>query len=131
MVRRLPRDVACAGEVWSQHAYAVAGRRRSDPGRGVDELARALRRRDCTRRAPIWVTETGVEPGPGACRSQARLLRRWADAPRVTAAFQYTFREDTAFPVGLADARLGDLRPTYALWRAWSRDRRASAADCG
>ncbi|MCW2995444.1 MAG: hypothetical protein JWQ18_2939, partial [Conexibacter sp.] len=44
---------------------------------------------------------------------------RWAADPRVDAAFQYTFREDTAYPVGLADAGLTRLYPTYDLWAAW------------
>ena len=53
------------------------------------------------------------------CRAQDAALRRWADDPRVDAAFQYTFREDTAYPVGLADAGLTRIYPTYDLWAAW------------
>jgi hypothetical protein len=37
----------------------------------------------------------------------------------VDAAFQYTFREDSAYPVGLADAGLTRTYPTYDLWAAW------------
>jgi hypothetical protein len=49
----------------------------------------------------------------------------------VDAAFQYTFREDTAFPVGLADAGLDRLYRAYAAWQAWSRPGAAPATtDC-
>jgi hypothetical protein len=41
----------------------------------------------------------------------------------VEAAFQYTFRDDPAFPVGLADARLTRTWPTYDEWLAWGGDR--------
>jgi hypothetical protein len=37
----------------------------------------------------------------------------------VQAAFQYTFREDLAFPVGLADAGLTQAYPTFELWKDW------------
>ena len=67
----------------------------------------------------MWVTETGVAAGSGrdGCRALARALQAWAGDPRVDAAFQYTFREDDAFQVGLADAELTRLRPAYAAWR--------------
>jgi hypothetical protein len=131
-VRGLPDDVACAGAVWSQHAYAE----RSAVAQGLEgpvgQLKRALRRRACTRDKPIWVSETGVggaragsdrDTSPGAlragCRALHRQLRRWHRDPRVQAAFQYTFREDLAFPVGLADAGLTRTYPTFDLLRAW------------
>ena len=41
--------------------------------------------------------------------------------PRVQAAFQYTFRDDPAFPVGLADPHLTTLYPAYYLWAEWAR----------
>ena len=131
-VRALPRDVACAAAVWSQHAYAE--RSAVDAGlRGpVGQLEKALHRRPCTRDKPIWVTETGVggaragserDVSPGAlragCRALHRQLRRWHRDPRVDAAFQYTVREDLAFPVGLTDAGLTRAYPTFDLWKAW------------
>jgi hypothetical protein len=133
-VRALPDDVACAGDVWSQHAYAERGAaERAGP---VGQLERALDRRACTRGKPIWVTETGAGGARSGtqrdtsaralrrgCRYLDALLRRWHRDPRVDAAFQYTYREDTAFPVGLADARLRRTYPTYDLWRAWGGDR--------
>jgi hypothetical protein len=41
----------------------------------------------------------------------------------VQAAFQYTFRDDPAYPVGLADATLSRLWPAYELWKAWGGER--------
>lgn len=131
LVSGLPDDVACASRVWSQHVYAPS---QPDPGDGdpVAALEQALDARACTRGAHVWVTETGAGgPDPGAdrpvddvslragCRAQDAMLRRWAADPRVDVAIQYTFREDTAYPVGLADARLTRAYPTYDLWRAW------------
>jgi len=129
-VAALPDDVACAGDVWSQHAYAERGA--ADRAGPVGQLERALARRACTRGKPIWVTETGVGGARTGqdrdtrsralrrgCRYLDALLRRWHRDPRVDAAFQYTYREDTAFPVGLADAALTRTYPTYELWRAW------------
>jgi hypothetical protein len=48
----------------------------------------------------------------------ARALAVWRDDPRVDVAMQYTFREDTAFRVGLANPRLTRLEPAYAAWNA-------------
>jgi hypothetical protein len=131
MVAALPDSVACLSRTWSQHDYAQIA---PDPGKPdpVAALEAALDARPCTKGAHIWVTETGVggaDPGGARpltdgslraqCRAQDAMLRRWADDPRVDAAFQYTFREDTAYPVGLADAALTRLYPTYDLWAAY------------
>jgi hypothetical protein len=82
------------------------------------------------------VTETGVGgPDVGGdrsgglaslrqdCRALDAALRRWDIDPRVQAAFQYTFRDDPAFPVGLADAGLTRTWPAYDEWLAWAGDR--------
>jgi hypothetical protein len=127
----LPDDVACASRTWSQHEYAILAPRPTD-GDPVAALEQALDARPCTRGAHIWITETGVGgPRPGAdratddatlragCRAMDALLRRWAADPRVDLAIQYTFRDDTAYPVGLADPGLTRTYPTYDLWRAW------------
>ena len=131
MVAALPDEVVCASRTWSQHDYAQVT---PDPDKPdpVATLEQALDARPCTKGAHIWVTETGVggaDPGGSRpngdaalraqCRAQDAALRRWAEDPRVDAAFQYTFREDTAYPVGLADAGLTRLYPTYDLWAAW------------
>lgn len=131
MVAALPDAVVCASRTWAQHDYAQVT---PDPDKPdpVVALEQALDARPCTKGAHIWVTETGVggdnagaqRPTDDAslraqCRAQDAALRRWADDPRVDAAFQYTFREDTAYPVGLADAGLTRVYPTYDLWAAW------------
>jgi hypothetical protein len=140
MVAALPDDVVCASRTWSQHDYAQVT---PDPAKPdpVTTLEQALDARPCTRGAHIWVTETGVGGDPpggtrptgdaalrAQCRAQDGLLRRWAQDPRVDVAFQYTFREDTAYPVGLADADLTRAYPTYDLWRAWGGTRAPTAA---
>ncbi len=120
----LPRDVACGGRVWAQHQYA-------GDADGVSQAERRLAAIPCAPRE-IWVTETGAgarKPGSpraydaaslrGACRSLDRLLRRWWTDPKVTAAFQYTLREDPNFPVGLASTDGASTYPAFALWRAW------------
>jgi hypothetical protein len=127
-VRGLPTDVACAGPVWSQHQYVGDA---DDMG----ELQRVVDERGCPgppRR--FWITETGVgRSGPRlrrsvnprvlklGCQRQNGLLLRWHADPRTDVAIQYTFREDPAFTVGLADPRLRRLYPTYSLWRAWGQ----------
>ena len=139
-VAALPADVVCLGGVWSVHHYArlEAGAAATGP---VGELESALDRREpCARTARIWVTETGAgathagRPRTGGaaelragCRALAAQLLRWYEDPRVDAAFQYTFREDNRFPVGLADPGLTHLYPTYDLLRAWAGTRAPSA----
>jgi hypothetical protein len=98
----------------------------------VGELERALHRRPCTRDKEIRVTETGVgAPHAGddrprsaaferdACRAMGEQLDRWNRDTRVSVAVQYTFRDDPAFPVGLADPPLQHTYPSYDLWLAW------------
>src|SRR4051812_10146271 len=127
LARALPDDVACAGAVWAQHAYIkprgdLAG---DDQPPGAGPLLRsveaALASHGCPGPAPrIWITETGARPrtGPEGCEAMADALRIWSQDPRVDAAFQYTFRADTAFDVGLADAGLTEVRPAYGAWLA-------------
>jgi hypothetical protein len=131
----LPDDVVCSASVYAQHAYAE--RDRPESARGpVDQLEAALDRRPCARGKPIWVTETGVGgPDVGGdrtgglatlrvdCRALDAALRRWDLDPRVEAAFQYTFRDDPSFPVGLADVGLTRTWPAYDEWLAWGGDR--------
>jgi hypothetical protein len=127
--------VVCSASVYAQHAYAERDRPES-ARRPVDQLEAALDRRPCALDKPIWVTETGVGgPDVGGdrtgglaslrrdCRALDAALRRWDVDPRVQAAFQYTFRDDPSFPVGLADARLTRTWPAYDEWLAWGGDR--------
>jgi hypothetical protein len=131
----LPDDVVCTADVYAQHAYAER-RKPESARRPIEQLETALDRRPCTQGKPIWVTETGVGgPDVGGdrtgglaslredCRALDAALRRWDADPRVEAAFQYTFRDDPAFPVGLADARLTRTWPAYDEWLAWGGDR--------
>ncbi|MGI8622395.1 MAG: hypothetical protein ACR2NB_02660 [Solirubrobacteraceae bacterium] len=115
-IRALPRDVACGATVYGQHAY-VGG---DDP---VAAVARALAPFRCRRTKPIWITETGAKTdrftADAACRGVHRRLVRWYRDPRVTAAFQYTLREDDRYPTGLVTTDLGAAYPALAEWQAW------------
>jgi hypothetical protein len=150
-IEGLPRDVVCASNIWAQHAYVgtegigpvadLAG----DPGAAgstafLAQVEHALDARGCEQQKRIWITETGVggaKPGsprptdPAAlrqqCRAFASALDAWYRAPRVDAAFQYTFREDNSYPVGLVNTGLSEAYPTYDLLRAWGQ--RVSSTD--
>jgi hypothetical protein len=141
-VAALPADVLCLAGAWSIHDYALQ-RRRADAGPdAVGTLERALDARGgCAASAPIWVTEAGAgapHPGrprpPGAgdelagCLALALELRRWYADPRVGAVFQYSFREDPAYPVGLLSADLARVYPAYRLWLQYARARAAGHA---
>ena len=128
-IRALPRSLVCSARVWSQHGY-IGG---ADPVRAVSA---ALDARRCSRRAAIWITETGVGPAPGGlslargitserkgCALLHRQLVRWYENPRVTLAVQYTFREDNLFPTGLVTADLTRARPALREWQAWGSRR--------
>ena len=133
-VAALPVRVLCLGDVWAIHAYATWGKARpeADP---VSMLARALDARgSCAADAKIWVTETGAgAPHPGSarpsgsaaeaegCRALGAQLERWSAEPRVGAIFQYSFREDPAYPVGLVSADLRHTYPAYRLWLAYAQ----------
>lgn len=137
-VAALPADVLCLSDVWAIHAYA--SRAPFAPARDpVRALEAALDGRGgCARGTRIWVTEAGAgaphpgdsrPPGPGeeraACRALAGQLLDWYRDPRVSAVFQYTFRDDPAYPVGLVDPALSRPYPAYGLWLQWVRARAA------
>jgi hypothetical protein len=124
-VRALPDGVVCGADAWAQHAHLVrprgAGRQLEGVSPGevdqlIDGVDRALDGHHCKRPVPIWITETGVGGAPEGCALMAARLRAWRRDPRVDAAFQYTFREDPAFPVGLADLGLTTQYPGYEAW---------------
>jgi hypothetical protein len=132
----LPDDVVCNAGVFAQHQYSKRGAAADDPG-AVGNLEEVLDRRACTKGKPIWVTESGVggphvgderSPSDKSIRADCQALnvslRRWNDDPRVEAVFQYTFRDDPVFPVGLADAKLSKAWPAYDLFKAWGGDRK-------
>ena len=132
----LPDDVVCNAGVFAQHQYSKRGAAANDPG-AVGELEKVLDRRPCAKAKPIWVTESGVG-GPHVgdqrspkdesiradCQALNVSLRRWNNDPRVDAVFQYTFRDDPVFPVGLADAKLSKAWPAYELFKAWGGQRK-------
>lgn len=137
-VAALPADLMCLSDTWSIHAYAAYGPAAPalDPVRVLEQALDA--RGACGRRVRIWVTEAGAgAPHPGrprpsgvdgemaGCMALASQLRAWDADRRVGAVFQYTFREDPIFPVGLLSADLAHVYPAYRLWLAWSRLRAA------
>ena len=119
-LRGLPRDVACGAAVYAQHAYVGS----PDP---VPAALRALRTRRCGHPFAVWITQTGAPVAAGAGPAERRAaclalhdtLVRWDATPGVTAAFQYTLREDDLFPMGLVATRLGRAFPALREWRAW------------
>jgi hypothetical protein len=124
----LPADVVCSAGAWAVHYGLARVARRAQAT--VTQLERALARRRCTAAVPVWVTEAGAPtppPGtPGAaddaiasCRELAAALAHWNADPRVDAVFQYTFRQDPLFALGLADTGLTRTFPAYAVWHAW------------
>ena len=94
----------CGSTILSQHGYITG----INP---VDDAAKGAATHKCAKKHVVWMTETGVgAPHAGedkrttapaerrACKRLHRRLVKWYDDPRVTAAFQYTFREDDVFP---------------------------------
>jgi hypothetical protein len=121
-------------KVWTQHGY-IGG---VNP---VDDVERALTRKGCEKPA-LWITETGVgAPHSGekprtshasqvaACKRLHKRLVQWFQDDRVTAAFQYTFREDDLFPTGLVKTDLSDAFPALEEWKAWGGEARPKATD--
>ncbi len=139
-VAALPSRVLCLGEVWAIHVYATWDNARPE-AEPVEMLTRALDARgSCAAKAQIWVTETGAgAPHPGGarppgqlgegagCRALGAQLQHWSEDPRVGAIFQYSFREDPAFPVGLLSADLRHTYPAYHLWLAYAQARARGA----
>jgi hypothetical protein len=136
-VAALPAKVLCMADVWSVHAYSRWGARGPAPD-PVPALENALtpRRTACGGGSTqVWVTEAGAgaedpghprdgsaSEGRQGCLALASSIARWAADPSVAAVFQYTFRDDPAFPVGLSSADLSRLYPSYGLWLRLSRD---------
>jgi hypothetical protein len=135
-VAALPASVVCLSDVWSIHAYASFRGHTPAPG-PVAALEQAIDARGgCGRAASVWVTETGAgAPHPGqrrggdrgeqqeGCLALARQVIDWSRDARVGAIFQYTFREDPAFPVGLLSADLSHVYPAYDLFASYARTR--------
>lgn len=138
-LRALPDGVLCRADVLSVHGYLEA-RPRSGKGEPIAAGLRELDRRPCLDGKPAWITETAVgAPRSGGrrdvageilraeCRLMDRQLDRWFHDPRVTAAFQYSVREDPYFPTGLLDEGLERSFPVARVWAAWGGDRDPAA----
>jgi hypothetical protein len=129
-LRGLPSDVICRAPAYALHAN-VGSR---DP---VPAARAALASRGCRGRRELWITQTGALLRRGvpqswsaaACRALHTRLVGWYRDPSVTVAMQYTFREDDAFRMGLADPRLRLPRPALGEWSGWGAERRDSPSD--
>jgi hypothetical protein len=127
----LPRRLVCGTTVWSQHGY-LEGRDH------LDDIEAGLRAKRCGHRHAVWMTETGTGVAHAgtarggsekrSCRQMHRRLADWYADRRVTAAFQYTFREDDLFPTGLVTTDLSAAYPVLKMWQAWGMQRRPSPA---
>lgn len=139
-LRALPDDVLCRADVLSVHGYLEA-KPRSGKGEPIAAGLREFDRRPCLDGKPAWITETAVgSPRAGGsrdtarstltaeCRLMDRQLDRWYHDPRVTAAFQYSVREDPFFPTGLVDEGLDRTFPVARVWAAWGGSREPTAA---
>jgi hypothetical protein len=118
----LPHDLVCGAGAWAVH-YGLAGRARRAEAT-VAALERVLARTGCAGGAPhVWITEAGAPTGggAGACRQLALALAHWNADAQVDAVFQYTFRQDPLFAIGLADTGLTHVEPAYGVWRAWGQ----------
>lgn len=129
----LPPETACAGEVFGQHAYVgKAGKRLKGGGRAapaivdpaaapslplIDGVTTALYAKGCSPK--LWMTETGSFDH--RCEGMAAALKAWSLDGRITAAFQYTYREDPNYPTGLADQHLTKTYGSYDAWRTAAR----------
>ncbi len=71
--------------------------------------------------------EASAEEGAG-CEALAAQVLTWYRDPRVGAIFQFSFRDDPAFPVGLISPNLSHTFRVYGLWRALARARSAGSA---
>jgi hypothetical protein len=134
-LQALPAKLVCGAAAWTQHTYIGGLNVLGD----VDRLLKAKR---CDRRLPIWMTETGAgAPRTSSARTGGRpaelrgcravhgILTRWYRDPRITAAIQYTLREDDLFPTGLVTTDLSREYPAFREWRKWGLRARPSASD--
>jgi hypothetical protein len=128
-IRGLPRDIVCSDGPFAQHAYVgQPGRRGREPRRAnpasaarhglLDDVLAALDSKHCDEIKQLWIAETGTFDH--RCEAMAAALRSWAHNDRIDAAFQYTFREARAFPVGLVSQSLLRTYGSYRAWRAFA-----------
>jgi hypothetical protein len=134
-LRKLPTPVVCGSTILSLHGYIT----------GVNPVGlatRAAATHHCAKQHVVWMTETGVgAPHAGQdkritkpaerrdCRRLHKRLLQWYKDPRVTAAFQYTFREDDIFRTGLVTTALDRAFPVLKEWKAWGGSARPDPTD--
>ena len=70
---------------------------------------------------------TGAPPAGGGELGQ--VVGGTVGAAIITAAVQYTMREDDVFPTGLVTTDLSRAYPALHEWQQWGMRERASAAD--
>jgi hypothetical protein len=137
-IRGLPRDVACIDGPFAQHAYVGVNARgggvppAANPSTAarrelLDTVIRALDDRGCAQRKALWIAETGAFDH--RCAGMSAALRSWAVNDRIDAAFQYTFRDNRHYPVGLVSASLFDTFGSYRAWHAFAGSPRVLPAD--
>ena len=68
-------------------------------------------------------------PSAAPAGSLHKRLVKWYDDPRVTAAFQYTFREDDVFRTGLVTTALDRAFPVLRERQAWGGTARPKPTD--
>ena len=137
-IRGLPRDVACTDGPFAQHTYVGESARAgalpppANPltagGYGLlDTVFRALDKKGCPQRKALWIAETGAFDH--RCAGMSAALRSWAVNDRIDAAFQYTFRDNRHYPVGLVSSSLRDTFGSYRAWHAFAGSPRALPPD--
>ena len=130
----MPAKLLCGARAWTQHTY-IGG---EDV---LDDVDQRLKAKGCGD-MPIWMTETGAGAprtatsrtgGKAAevrgCRAVHRILGTWYRDKRITAAVQYTLREDDVFPTGLVTTDLLRAYPALKEWQQWGLRARERPAD--
>ena len=135
-LRELPTSIVCGSTILSQHGYITGINPVDDAAKGaarpqVPQEARRVDDRDRRRRAARGPGQAHVTAPAErrACRQLHRRLVQWYDDPRVTAAFQYTFREDDIFRTGLVTTALDRAFPVLKEWQAWGGTARPKPED--
>ena len=113
--RRCRRSSSARRRSGRSTATSAASTRSTTSRRALVEVllpadARDLDDRDRRRRGGHWAASARVRAKQrGTCEQLHRRLVQWYQDKRVTAAFQYTLREDDVFPVGLVTTDLTGL----------------------
>ena len=135
-LRELPTPIVCGSTMISQHGYVsginpVDARHQGRRDPPLQEEARRVDDRDRRRRAARRPGQADERrrPSSAPAASSTSGLKQWYDDPRVTAAFQYTFREDDIFRTGLVTTALDRAFPVLREWQAWGGEARPKPTD--